>query len=900
MWTLPLPGTGSSLELVPRWGIPPTLASLLPWLALAIVPLGLILYLYRAELTLVSRTVARFLLAMRLTVILLLLTLVLFQPKLLPASQQTRMDHVLVVVDRTGSMEATDPKRTPVEKLRLARALMLATDLVSNLELDEWIQQAATEKGIRWVADNEYRDDPERRRSLETQRRDRFERVCQRVDGISRTALARALLAEDGGKFLSRLGSRFHVDVMGFARDVWEPGHGREMELFSWPKPAAPGAASPAEIATTDFNIPLERALETAVQEHNSLRGIILLTDGRQNRGEHPIPLAEKLANLNAPLFPVAFGTVQARETLSLVNLEAPAMVLKDPKGMETINALVKGLVRIQGLPRQPVTVVLKLGNEVLSEQRLQHDGSDRDYPVSFPIHLDKEGPQKLTVEIKAPPGWKDTMGLTRQTVINVVPELSDVLVIDGEARWEYHYLTVALKRDPMVKEVSSVVFDQPRVKKIPEEELRKANWPALTMPTEPDALADFDCIILGDPNPEQLNLAERQRLARYVRDNGGTLVIVAGKHFMPIRFPENDPANPAGEDPLQALLPITDARVVESKVGFPIALTDDGQDNPLFQLDEGKGGTSTWNELPPHYWGVVGRKKPAATTLAFYPGDGEQPGKDDTKAGREARSLIAWQSFGKGRVLFVGLDSTWRWRYKVGDRIHHRFWGQLVRWATAGKLLPGGNTKVRYGTPRNNYEPSQDIDVQVRLARDLEPLPAARPGKPYQAVLLRTTPEGKQERAAIVGLLPRPGQPRILDGKARDLPPGKYRVELEIPQLADHLRDPRDPMAPEPARAEFTITTTTNEEMLDVSADWKLLKRLAYESNPDKKSTGPEQARVYTADDARELIDRLTRREEKGVDRTPQPLWEWWPVLVVLMGLVTVEWVTRKFSGLP
>ena len=40
-------------------------------------------------------------------------------------------------------------------------------------------------------------------------------------------------------------------------------------------------------------------------------------------------------------------------------------------------------------------------------------------------------------------------MGLTRQTVINVVPELSDVLVIDGEARWEYHYLTVALKRDP-------------------------------------------------------------------------------------------------------------------------------------------------------------------------------------------------------------------------------------------------------------------------------------------------------------------------------------------------------------------------------------------------------------------------------------------------------------------
>ena len=35
------------------------------------------------------------------------------------------------------------------------------------------------------------------------------------------------------------------------------------------------------------------------------------------------------------------------------------------------------------------------------------------------------------------------------------------------------------------------------------------------------------------------------------------------------------------------------------------------------------------------------------------------------------------------GKVLFVGLDSTWRWRYKAGDTYHHRFWGQLVTdWA--------------------------------------------------------------------------------------------------------------------------------------------------------------------------------------------------------------------------
>ena len=35
-----------------------------------------------------------------------------------------------------------------------------------------------------------------------------------------------------------------------------------------------------------------------------------------------------------------------------------------------------------------------------------------------------------------------------------------------------------------------------------------------------------------------------------------------------------------------------------------------------------------------------------------------------------------------------------------------------------------------------------------------------------------------------------RPAQPRVLEGQLRDLPPGRYAVELAIPDLADKLKD--------------------------------------------------------------------------------------------------------------
>ena len=81
----------------------------------------------------------------------------------------------------------------------------------------------------------------------------------------------------------------------------------------------------------------------------------------------------------------------------------------------------------------------------------------------------------------------------------------------------------------------------------------------------------------------------------------------------------------------------------------------------------------------------------------------------------REKRqAVVVRHNYGFGRVLFVGLDSTWRWRYKVGDLYHHRFWGQVVRWAASDQMLPAGNKYVRFGTREPVYRQCMHAELDV------------------------------------------------------------------------------------------------------------------------------------------------------------------------------------------
>ena len=62
-------------------------------------------------------------------------------------------------------------------------------------------------------------------------------------------------------------------------------------------------------------------------------------------------------------------------------------------------------------------------------------------------------------------------------------------------------------------------------------------------------------------------------------------------------------------------------------------------------------------------------------------------------------RSLVT-QTFGAGKVLFMGTDGAWRWRKGVEDKYHYRFWGQVVRWMAYQRNMAKGETMRLYYSP--------------------------------------------------------------------------------------------------------------------------------------------------------------------------------------------------------
>jgi hypothetical protein len=891
MFTIPLPWPQTHLLLTWRWSSSPWFVQVAVIL-LAFVPLLLVLWLYLYEMRLVKTGMAIALLSMRLVLLLGLLFVALLAPIWIHTTTEEYPGRVVIAVDRSDSMDVTDPQRPMIDKLRLARALHLAGDLATDAELDGWLKDSK-EGEPTWVAPNEAANDPSQRRKLEQERRAKAAQVCKRVDDLTRGQIAQRLLADSGGKLLPRVTGKHQVELDGFTTELWELKADQLDELFNSRRVNGGG---------TDLGLPLTRALERASGDRGKLLGVVLLTDGQHNWGESPVAKALELRGQDVKVFPVPLGARQAPPAIAIADVQSPPTVFKD------VDIDIQARVQITGLPAQELIVELQRPGQPPLTERIRHDGSDRAYVVPFRVRMEQAGTQTLTLAVKQLPGAVNpnkvrTENASRPLAVSVADDRAKVLLVDGEARYEYHYLSTALARDRTMQ-VKRVVFQQPRLGKMSEEELEKLGNPALKLPAEPDALSGYDCIILGDVSPEQLPLPERIRLEKYVADRGGTLVLLAGKRFMPLAYTKLfDPATEL--DPLLKLLPIVNERVYDSADGFKVTLTEEGQQVPFLQMETTpEKSRERWGLLPPHHWAMIGEAKPGAVPLASFAEDKSAfrpvaglnlepvvpPGKTDTSQDpARKRALIVRQNYGFGRVLYVGLDSTWRWRFKVGDTYHHRFWGQAIRWAAADKPLIAGNDNVRFGSREPVYRHGQDVDVVVRLSDEVTP---PRPDSLAGARIIRADDKNPSEDAvALVPLKHPDAQPRVLEGKVRDLPPGRYLIELAIPELADKLVGPAGGDGqPTKLTAPFTVTPRSNAEMIDLGTNYPLLEEIAAKSN----------GKVYAPENVAELADALVAASVKRETPIEHKFWMSSWMLVIFLAFVSVEWVCRKWAGLP
>jgi hypothetical protein len=287
----------------------------------------------------------------------------------------------------------------------------------------------------------------------------------------------------------------------------------------------------------------------------------------------------------------------------------------------------------------------------------------------------------------------------------------------------------------------------------------------------------------------------------------------------------------------------------------------------------------------------LTGRAKPGATVLATAR---DADGDSDESDADTDRAVITAQPYGLGKVLWVGTGDTWRWRFRAGDLYHHRFWGQVVRWASLGKLA-AGNALLRFGPLRSRVAAGEGVRLQARIGRGAAGVGDGDAGNLLVAARIfradPTTGRAAGEAVALVPLRAASGRPRTFEGSAPPLPLGSYAVRLDLPQMAEALHldgdDGRGQGVPE---ATFEVVARETSERVELAAAREPLDCLA-------AATG---GRVL-ADSEADQLPPLLRARNRVVTRTAEtPLWDQPVALLLFFAILTAEWVTRKRLGLP
>ncbi len=508
------------------------------------------------------------------------------------------------------------------------------------------------------------------------------------------------------------------------------------------------------------------------------------------------------------------------------------------------------------------------------------------------------------------PDGLPDAMPANdrRSAAVHIVDGKLRVLLIDDEARWEFRYLRAALERDPRVD--LDVVLLHPPTPAAGARPTFPNTLPEAPGPDAdaPDPLGDFDAIILGDLPTAHAPDDLWPRLDAYVSTLGGTLVIAEGPKarlapgglprialgMLPVDDPRPIPVDPSAIDPDRAALPSGVA------VAPAPGLDETPGAWPMLEFDaDPRASRDAWSRLSPLPWALAGRPKPGATALLVA-------GDSKSSSDPTAAAVVAAHPYGLGRVLWVGTDGTWRWRVRVGDAYHHRFWGQVVRWASSSPG-PSGNRLVRFEADPPRTPEGLPVTLRARVSANLPevppdlllaarilPAPARRNPEIENPTSSRTRnpasaiPESGSDAGpiAIVPLRPSLDRPRSFEAAAPPLPPGRYLAVLDVPTLAESF-DAEGLPAPSTT---FDVGPPETGELLDLAADPAPLRQLA-------EATGGRLLRDVEAGLLPGLLDaRVVDRPRTDAE----PLWDTPFALLLVFALLAAEWLLRKRVGLP
>ena len=641
-----------------------------------------------------------------------------------------------------------------------------------------------------------------------------------------------------------------------------------------------------AELTGKGFETNLSTAIRNALEKVSGRRlaGIIVISDGQitsTGGGNGRLSSALDFAlESKVPLYGVSVGDPEPPRNLTVAALQAPREIRKDSEAEFTATVTHRNLdgenvtVRLQERPADGRDWVdTGVSEPLVLANSPENDVQSRSLQTVAMIYTPtKLGDFAYRAVIEPVTGEEKTSdNNSAASIVTISENRIRILVISGDAGWEFQYLRNFLVRQRELYRLS--MWQQnadPDVNQAASSGMKLTKLPRTLQEligvrgdkTKPG----YNVVVLYDPQHTKNGFDGQfvKILSEFVKEHNGGLCYIAGN-----KHTDETMIGKGVLKPLADVLPVVLAtntvniamRIRQDRpAAWPVKLTSYGLEHPITRLGGSDDDTRRiWEVLPGQYWShPVFKIKPGARVLAVSSNPMRR------MAGGDRLPLVVAETVGSGRSLYVGMEATWRWRYVHDGYYHRRFWARSMRYLASMRTR-----RIVISTGGSQFSAGEKITIEVKaFDKEYKALTAEK-----FVVEMIDTATGKSEAIELPAV----------DVKAK---PGRYKRTI----VAGHT-----------GAFEVTALRSGADSPDDVTSK-KIFVELP-KAEARRREANPQTLRTIASREDRFLqIHEMSRLKElipsgrlKTTRQLASKLWDCPLTLILVVLLLGIEWMVRK-----